>query len=1110
MNEEKFQQRLRCYRCQRPGVYQRNCPTCNDTTSSNGAPNVFRALNVNSLVPRLSPKVSVSIAGLEEPAVVDTAACNSVASARLYKHLLATGHTTKKVVVEVTFADGNTKTLHVPTVQATVNLAGRETSTKFLVLSTRDSTRTLLGADFIEDAKLVLDLSEQKYSFSEAPGSWYPFLSSDMGKAEKTTGTKPLAADDGAREYGPSILTGVTTQPAVHDGRGARKVYHGHDDSREAVMDYEVELSSRCYSPIRTHLATLHLRPVEGASLPEVVKEQLNALLDDYVELFANTGPPTPLAEHRIDTGDSAPIASPSYRLAPGKTQILYTQINAMLEAGIIEECESAWASPVVLVPKPDGSSQVCVDYRRVNAITKPDTYPLPRLDDLVNTISPVGCISTLDLQAGYWQIQIRPEDRDKTAFVCPFGMYRFLQMPFGLRNAPASFQRLIDRFKTVLPDVILLAYLDDLIVFSPDPNKHLDDLRSVLALMRKFRLRMNRDKCAFGCTEVKYLGHRITTNGVGVNPDNVLAVSKMPAPKNPKELQFFLQTCSGFQQFLEHFATTSGPLSTLLKDQPWDWGPAQREAFQTLREQLTSPPVLRTADPTQPFILRTGSSVYAFGAALLQGDGPEERPIEYASRLLNATERNYSATERGALAIVWAINKFRGYVRDASVVVITDHQPLRWLMDLKSPMGRLTRWALQLQPYNISIEYTPGPANALVDMLSRPAIPEENKELHSALRSLELELPRSHELETVTEQLKDPDLKKIIDALTSTTAEVAQPWLHRGYFMNNGVLYHYSQDSDEEAARVLVPSHERSRVLKEYHDSPTAGHDGVQRTYHRIQERYYWPGMRRYITDYLKNCQGCQRYQPHNLKPASLPQTPVLQQRMEVVAIDLVGPLPLASTGERWVLIIQDYATRWVELFALVDATADEFAWTIVNEFCLRYGIPRKIISDSSSQFVSAIMQKVCFCLDIDQEFTPDYHPEGNPVESPNRDLKTQLALQIGDKPNSDWPRQLPSIRFAMNTVRCQSTGKTPAFLLFGSELRSIDDVTNDLRSVVLSETFVPGANPRLLQLHENWKEARKIAESNRQPTAPFQQNSPTSYDLAGRDKPTKIYHFS
>jgi hypothetical protein len=463
---------IHCYGCHRPGVYRDNCPTCSGPNS--GVSNEICALTVHPVVPRLSPTVLVSIADLQESAIIDTAACNSVASAGLYKHLLATGHPTQKVLVAITFADGNTKTLLVPTVRAIVKLADHEIRTTFVVLSKSDSTRTLLGADFIEDSKLVLDLSSRKYGFNYAPGSWYPFLpSTTPGPGMDTIDAifqemkmpsliEPLADND-ARDY-QSPTSGIT-QPAIHDGRGVWNVYQARgssdyimQDAADALMDYEMESSSGNDSPIRIHLATLHLRPVEGASLPEIEQERLNALLDQHVELFAKTGPPTPFAEHQIDTGDSTPIASPPYRLTPGKRQILQVEINAMLEAGIIEECESAWASPAVLVPKPDGSIPVCVDYRRLNAVTKPDMYPLPRMDDLLNAIGPIGCISTLDLQAGYWQIQIRSEDRDKTALVCPFGLYRFLRMPFGLRNAPASFQRLIDRFKTGLPDVILLA----------------------------------------------------------------------------------------------------------------------------------------------------------------------------------------------------------------------------------------------------------------------------------------------------------------------------------------------------------------------------------------------------------------------------------------------------------------------------------------------------------------------------------------------------------------------------------------------------------------------------------------------------------------------------
>jgi hypothetical protein len=336
-----------CYGCHRPGVYRNNCPTCSGPNS--GVSNEICALTVHCVVPRLSPTVLVSIADLQESAIIDTAACNIVARADLYKHLLATGHPTQKLVVAVTFADENTKTLYVPTVQAIVKLADHEIRTTFVVLSESDSTRTLLGADFIEDSKLVLDLSSRKYGFNYARGSWYPFLPSTtpgpgmdkidaiFQEMQMPSLIEPLVDND-ARDYQPP--TSRITQPAIRNGRGVWNVYQAQgssdyimQDAADALMDYEMECSSGYDSPIRIHLATLHLRPVEGASLPEIEKERLNALLDQHVELFAKTEPPTPFAQYRIDTGGSTLIAPPPYRLTPGKRQTTQTEIHAILEA---------------------------------------------------------------------------------------------------------------------------------------------------------------------------------------------------------------------------------------------------------------------------------------------------------------------------------------------------------------------------------------------------------------------------------------------------------------------------------------------------------------------------------------------------------------------------------------------------------------------------------------------------------------------------------------------------------------------------------------------------------------------------------------------------------
>ena len=366
----------------------------------------------------------------------------------------------------------------------------------------------------------------------------------------------------------------------------------------------------------RVHLFSVHLRANEAQSLSEGQRGNLNQILEEYEDVFREQRPPTPYMEHGIPTGEHTAISQPSYRLTPAKTAQLKTEIDGMLEADIIEECDTPWASPVVMVPKRDGTIRLCIDYRKLNSITTPDVYPLLRMDDLLHSAGKSRHITTLDLQAGYWQIRVRTEDRDKTAFICPFGLYRFTRMPFGLRNAPAMFQRLIDRFKAGLPDVTLLGYLDDLIVISKDFEKHLKDLRQVLERLRLYQLCFRRPKCTFCCQRTQYLGHYMSPEGISVAEDKVTALLERAAPRNLKQLQTFLQTCSWFRKFIPHFAEVARPLTQLTKkDAIWEWGSSQEAAYNSLKEKLTSAPILRQADLSQPFVLRTNASAYALVA---------------------------------------------------------------------------------------------------------------------------------------------------------------------------------------------------------------------------------------------------------------------------------------------------------------------------------------------------------------------------------------------------------------------------------------------------------------------------------------------------------------
>ncbi|GBM26817.1 Transposon Ty3-I Gag-Pol polyprotein [Araneus ventricosus] len=421
-----------------------------------------------------------------------------------------------------------------------------------------------------------------------------------------------------------------------------------------------------------------------------------------------------------------------------------------------------------------------------------------------------------------------------------------------------------------------------------------------------------------------------------------------------------------------------------------------------------------------------------------------EKHSIEYASRLLNSAERNYSTTEREALAVVWALNKFRGYIEGSKITVASDHQPLNWIMKLKSPSGRLARWALQLQSFDLNLEYIPGKSNVVADMLSR--LDYDQKIPSCEENTVSIDFPARSPMEIREEQLKDEDLRKIIRCFENDDKNVNHAnWLERGYLMNQGVLYRFSHDSESEEAQLVVPTHERDKILKEHHDSPNAAHYGSDGIYQRIAKHYFWIGMRKFITNYVKNCLDCARLKASNQTPAGLLQTPVQAQRFETIAIDLFGPLPESKNKKKWILVVEDVATRWVELFALTNATARENVTVLMEEIFLRFGLPRRVISDNGTQFVSAVMQQMCYLLKIHQSSIPIYHPQANPVERKKRDLKPRLAMLVEDQHDS-WCKKLPSIRFAMNTARCSSTGQTAAYLTFGRELRTVDEVQNDL----------------------------------------------------------------
>lgn len=426
---------------------------------------------------------------------------------------------------------------------------------------------------------------------------------------------------------------------------------------------------------------------------------------------------------HRIKLKDESPIYTKSYRYPEVHKNEIKNQIEKMLDQGIIQHSNSPFSAPVWIVPKKADASgkkkwRLVIDYRKLNEQTIDDKYPIPNITDILDKLGKCQYFTTLDLSSGFHQIEMDTNDVPKTAFTVENGHYEFLRMSFGLKNAPATFQRTMDN---ILRGIPCLVYVDDIIVFSVSLQEHLEKLRQVFQRLRDANFKIQLDKSEFLKREVAYLGHVITPNGVKPNPDKIKAVLKYPIPKSTKEIKGFLGLVGYYRKFIKDFAKITKPLTVCLKKgREIKHTPEFINAFQNCQQILTNDPILQYPDFSKPFILTTDASNVALGAILSQGSIGSDLPIAYASRTLNESEQNYSTVEKELLAIVYATKYFRPYLYGRKFTIITDHKPLTYLFNLKEPNSKLIRWKLRLEEYDYNVVYKKGILNSNADALSR------------------------------------------------------------------------------------------------------------------------------------------------------------------------------------------------------------------------------------------------------------------------------------------------------------------------------------------------------------------------------------------------------
>ena len=683
--------------------------------------------------------------------------------------------------------------------------------------------------------------------------------------------------------------------------------------------------------------------PFEEVKIDEayLTTEQLQIvrdLLESKAKVFAskNAAPGKALnVSHTIDTGTNAPVHQPKYRTSHQDRPIIASHVKDMLEKKIIEPSRSPWSSPIVLVPKKDGTIRFCVDYRKLNFVTKKDSYALPRIDEALALLNGNLYFSSLDCNAGYFQIPMDPSSKEKTAFITDQGLFQFNVMSFGLTNAPATYQRYMDAVLAGLKWNTLLVYIDDILVFSPTFEDHVRDVNSVLDRLLDANITLKPSKCNVFQRELLYLGHLVSADGIRPDPKKVQAIIEMPEPVDVTTVRSFIGCCSFYRSYIKNFAQICHPLYELTKDgTPFNMGAAEKESFQKIKQALANSPILNHPNFDIPFIIETDSSGTGLGSCLIQRYNNKTHVIQYISRTLQPCERKWHIRELEALAILWACEMFRVYVVSTEFTVETDHESLQWLMKLEKP-ARLVRWAIRLSEYNFKIVPKSGKLNVTADALSR--LPMEKNVFNYGSDDVDeklvdyginmtlnaIDLSGFDDNQIKNEQRNDPSLASVIKNCENSSDS---KW--NDYCLKNSILYHTELHEKSTTENLVIPYQIREYVLSIYHNHKLGiVHMAMDKMITLFNLRFFWNGMVSDIKKWVTCCPKCiqnKRYQPHR---HGLLQPIQSYFPFQKVGADIAGPFQRTQGGNKYILVVIDYFTNWIEAIPLRSLTAEDSA---------------------------------------------------------------------------------------------------------------------------------------------------------------------------------------
>ena len=827
----------------------------------------------------------------------------------------------------------------------------------------------------------------------------------------------------------------------------------------EAISNYTIEINHSNISAlpntanISNLIRTNHLNSEE--------KLAIHTLCEQYEKLFLKEDQPltfTNQVKRQIDLKNDKPIFTKSYRYPYVHKEEVKKQIDKMLKEGIIRPSYSPWSSPIWIVPKKADASgkakwRLVIDYRKLNEQTIDDRYPLPNITEILDKLGRCMYFTTLDLASGFHQIEVLPEDIQKTAFSVDYGHFEYVRMPFGLKNAPSTFQRVMDNVLKELQGNICLCYMDDIIIFSTSLTEHIESLRKVFDRLQNANLKIQIDKSEFLHKEIAFLGHIVTREGVKPNPDKIKAVTEFPIPRTEKQIKSFLGLVGYYRKFINNFAEITKPMTQCLrKDRRIILDQEYIECFETCKHLLTNDPILQYPDFKQPFILTTDASNVAIGAVLSQGKIGLDKPICYASRTLTQTEQNYSTIEKELLAIVWASKYFRPYLFGQKFKIVTDHKPLTWLFSLKEPNSKLVRWRLKLEEYDYEIVYKKGTKNTNADALSRiepeqmeinihsnsesqdsesshenniPVSPSNESEdiipttetpinefkrqiiLQTSVNAIDLQISSKilfsdrRRFTILSQEFNDEKLIHIIKEFIPPKQLTALACDRNTFAKINSVIHSHFHTDQLNIIRAkylrkdLEDTIDQLHMIKTIHET---GHRGITENLEQIKRTHFFPKMKSLIHNYINKCETCQtsKYNRQERK-LELELTETSKKPLELVHIDIF------HINSKKFLTILDKFSKFGVAFPIKAANPTEIV-KLLKTYMASHGKPRKLIADNGSEFISQVFKEFCLSHKISTHLTTPRNSTGNsPVERFHSTLIEIYRVIFAKDPNKD-----------------------------------------------------------------------------------------------------------